>query len=524
MKKHFAAVCAIILFTFFNSLYYIVGLSKAPAGTVFTGAVRYAPDYYFYLSFISQGQTRWLSSYHLFTGETTIPTFIGWFYTLAGHVLFPLHLTATTIYIALTVLMSVIYLTVAYLFIKMIIPNNPLSQIAIFIIFVTANSMPQITKVNGVWMYHYTAWWYNYGDPFERLTYIPHHLLFEAAAIAAIAIGAHWWQTYRHRWVVIAAMAILGFILSSTQPALWMVIVISLGIGALWKPKNLILSLLPAIVLGISGLPFVLYLKYYVYTLPIFQNQYIEASWASPANVWDYVVLNGPIFIAMILGLPVWLASMTRQKMALTVATCVSLILYFSPAGPVLQILNIRFLSVIPTLFMACVTGFWFMNLAKMYPRAKPAILAVLSVLVLSTIPLAMQESQDRDALFIPTNQILYPQKTVLAAFQKAEAISNMYDIFLVPSPYDTSFSGLTGRRIFVYPASPSWTLNFENKHKAALAFYGGSMTEDQRRLFLQTNHIAYVLNLTHDPVPYSGLIQVYANDYMAIYKVPQGK
>lgn len=503
--KYAPIVSIIVLFTLLNCLYFIVGLSKAPSGTIFTGAVYYAPDYYFYLSQISQGATRWLSNFPLFTGEITVPQYIGWFYTLSGHLLLPLA-GATNIFFLLTISTTVLYLLVAYILIRQLLPRP--TRLWAFLLFLTANTMPRIFQDHGVWKYLYTSGWYNFGNPFERLTYIPHHMLFEAAAMAAIIFIAK-----SRKYILLYIL--IGIILSSMQPALWMVVTIGLALGGLWRPNKLLPSLLPACIVGLSGVPFVLYLKYYLYTFPFYSNQLVsEPSWTIAFGPKDYLLFNGPLVITAILGLPSWIRSMTREKFTLTAITVVSLLLFFSPVGNYIQILNIRFLSVIPTLFYAVVTVAWL-------TRFKRTSLIIITLLIISTIPLMIQELVSRHVLNYPNNVFVYVPRDVYSAYTEASKISDPDNVFLVFPPYDTAFVGIAGRRVFAYWGATGWTINFQEKNTKADAFYHNQMTDDEKAIFLRTYRISYVLWNTSKQSPYTSLVPVYTNPAMTIYKVP---
>lgn len=506
------AVASIIgLFTFINALYFLVGISKTLPGTVFTGAVYYTPDYYFYLSQIIQGKTRWFTNFPLFSGDITVPQLIGWFYTLSGHILLPLGLSPKAIFILLTITMSVLFLTVSYLLIKTVLPKARHVHLWSFLLFLTANTMPTGS-------YSFTQGWYNFGNPLERLTYIPHHLLMEAAAMASLIVAIRWWTGKLGLWKTTILCILLGFILSSMQPALWMVLTIALSIGGLWKPKSWVTGMLPAVIVGASGAPVVAYLKYYLYTLPYYHNQLIvEPSWSRAYSFRDYILLHGPLVITALLGLPLWLKSFTREKSLLTAAAVVSLGLFYSPAGVYLQILNIRFLSVIPTLFYALVT-------ASALAKLKVIGTVIMAALVIMTVPLLVQELEDRNYLFFPTNNIIYPPKEVYLADQKAAELSTPDDVFLVYPPWDTMFPGVSGRRVLAYWAAPYWTIDFEEKRAKAEAFAAGKMTEDEKRAFLKEYNISYVLNYSDAPPLYNALIPVYKNNFMTIFKVPKNE
>lgn len=523
VKKYITVGSLILLFTCLNISAYFVGLANTPPGRIFTGAVHYPPDYYYYLSFIAQGGTRWFTNFQLFNAETTIPELIGWFYTLSGHILLPILRSPVITYQVLTVLGSLFYLTVSFLLIKKILPEHKSLQTLVFILFLTSSTMPQITRFSGHWYYYPLAAWYNFGDPLERLTNIPHHLLFEGSALLSFILALDWWKTHTHPWRTTIIMAIIGFILASNQPALWLEVVIVLGVMGIFTPKkNIVPSLLPGFVVGISGLPFVLYLKFFLYTMAPYNAL---VAWESGKNAGatfrDYVALNGLLVVTAILGLPLWARAITREKMLLTVMTALSLLLYFSPVGDRLQILSIRFLSVIPTLFYASVTGYAIWKLFERYRGLRIILTFITALLIAITVPLDMHLLSSRNGFFVPYNSWDYLPLDAYQTYQTATIISRPNDMFLIMYPYDASFVGLTGRRIYTSYSNPLWRVNYEEKQKNVDALFDSTVTDASKGEFLKESHIVYIIAYSWIPLPYSGLTTVYRNTMMTIYKVP---
>jgi len=496
-----------LLFTLLNLSTYFVGLSKTPPGAVFTGAVHYQPDYFYYLSFIAQGATRWLTNFHLFTAETTVPELIGWYYTLSGRLLLPLFRSPVVIYQILTAAGSLLYLGAAYLLIKKLFPQHRTLQLLVLVLFLTSCPLPQITVSHGHWTYSHISAWYNFGDPFERLTNIPHHLLAAAAGMLACILAFDWWKGKRGLLRTIAFF-LIGIILASIQPMLWLEISMVLGVIGYKR------SFIPALIVAGSGLPFILYLKFYLYSTPPYSTAVLwEPSVQLITTFKDYMILNGLLVPTAILGLPVWLRSMTREKCTLTLLTALSLLLFFSPIPKYLHILNIRFLSVCPTLFFASVTG-------ELFRKFRMSSVFLCAILIGVTIPINRELLTTRHSLFTPGNMWVYLPADVIAAYTAAAKQSRPDDMFLVPSPLDASFPGYTGRRIFTSYSNVLWRVNYNAKQKLVDTLYNVSAPDTEKNALLRQANIKYILRYSWDP-PLSGdLLPAYKNNTITIYKV----
>jgi hypothetical protein len=398
-------------------------------------------------------------------------------------------------------------------------------QLFVFILFLTGSALPHISLTNGHWHVLYTYVYYNLGDAFERLTNIPHHLFSEACTMIIFIIAFNWWRKYTRAWRTVICIALLGFIISSIQALWWFEITVVLGIIGFIAPKNRkVHSLLPAITMGVSGLPFVMYLRFYSY-FPTNQATFWPIGSAGSAEqvattLWEYILRNGPLVITGILGLPFWFRHMSREKFALTFMAVFSLLLFFSPFPKILNIANFRFLNVFPTLFFAATTGFLLWKLHTLYPKLKPLFVLSAAIIIGLSIPSNIQQLSFRNNILEPNNGWVYIPADAIHAYEEAEKISRTNDIFIVPYPFDASFVGLIGRRLFVSASYP-YPYNLEAKNTKVDAFFNTSVHDEDKKSFLKQSRIAYIMYWSVADAPYSGLIPVYRNNLMTLYKVP---
>lgn len=492
---------------------------------LYTGAVHFGPDYFYYLSFISQGATRWLSSYQLFTAETTVPQLIGWYYTLPGHILLPIIQSPIVIYQILGIAGSLFYLVMSFLFIRTLFPNRDRLQMFVFLLFLTSATLPQIVNTGGHNVYTYMYQWYNFGDPFERLTNIPHHLLSEGGSLLLLYVALKWWRTGTHKVASGIAMAIFGLIVAGIQPVWWVLITIVLGITGLGTSKwNRANAILPAIIIGCAGLPMILYLRFFLYLTPD------QVSWwslaARPGNqaamsIWEYIKGNGILVITAILGLPFWFRSMSRERFTLTFITVLSFIFYFSPIPNVMHIEYIRFVSIFPTLFFAAVTGQMIGKLLARLPAYRHILLVTAASLIVIALPLDAQLLAFRNVLLSPNNAYYYLSMDIVRSYQYAATHSKPTDMFLVAYPFDLQFAGLVGRRIYFPFSHPVWPIHVAEKQQSIDVLNSQTTPEAEKARVLKESGINYILNESSMPPQYAGLIPVYKNARMTLYKVP---
>jgi hypothetical protein len=195
--------------------------------------------------------------------------------------------------------------------------------------------------------------------------------------------------------------------------------------------------------------------------------------------------------------------------------------LYFSRIPDRFSILNVRFLSMFPTLFYAAVTGHAIWQLFGRFTKLRILLTCITAFLMAISVPLGMQQLFARNGLFVPDNSWAYLTLDAYRTYEEAVKISRPGDIFFIVYPFDASFVGLTGRRIYTSYSNPLWRVNFEEKQKRIDALYSGTVTNEEKKDLLKQSHIAYIISYTWIAPPYSGLTPVYQNGLMTIYKVP---
>lgn len=514
----------IILFTVLNISSFIIALTKTPEYTVFVGTVHYAIDYFYYLSYIIQGKTHWFLGSSLYSGETTKLDFHNWVYVLFGHMfpLFPPYIT----YQIMVVVGSILFLVVSYWLCRILIPTKRWAATLTWVLFLVSNAFPRIYNEAGQWILSYYYPWNNFGHPFIRLTNVPHHLYIQALLMGILLATILWWKQKKKSLVLAVILVIQGFLLASMQPVQWALVtgVIGLTTGALaLKAKRLSFlkaGALPVILLGISGLIPALYLKTLVSIPPLSLAAAWEASQQTYISLYHFIRLHGPLSAIAIIGIPLLLLRKTEETFLFGIFTLLSVGLFFSPIPARFGILNIRILSGIPVLMFAWASVECILIVVNRLQGNKKAASWLLGFSIIAiTLPVTWQQLSERTTLIThPEDTQIYIPLGAMMAFDEAQRLSTPDDVFLVLAPFYTVFPGLTGRRVYV--ANDLATIDFQRKQKLGSDFYNNRMTDDEKRAFLTTERISYIVAYAWGPVKSPMITEAYKNDYMILYKV----
>ncbi len=465
---------------------YVIGVLRQPPGVTFAGAVHYPLDYYYYLSYMVQGKLRWFTSFNINTSDTT-SIFYHWFYVLAGRIFTMFHISNILGYQLLVLGLTILLLFLSYRLICEILPSRGERTIA-YILFLASNAWPSYWS------------WYNYGEPFIRFSSIPHHLLAQNAVLTSLFLLVRF---PRARY---ALFFLCGFIIASTQTPL--VIVVLLTYGIFWKKT------LPAIMLFASGaIPYIAYLHGLFQNPPYSTIIAWEASRQVHMSVLEFFQVNGPVVLLGVIGLPLFLSAKTRVRQMIVVFTLISWGLFLSPVPALIGILNARFLSVVPTLAMACSTAVLIEAVTKRFAVR----LAIMLLLLAVTLPATVQQVIARST-FDPTNGYYYLPNTVLDAYREVGNRIKPDETCLVVWPFHVSFTGLTGRRAFT--VNTYATINYQAKEQHVTAFFSDQTPLSQKTRILKDNGISCVFTYSFTKNLPPALVPIYTNSYITVYKV----
>jgi hypothetical protein len=520
-----------VLFTIIMSSPYIAGVLRAAPGTTFAGAVHYSLDYYYYLSYMVQGKLRWLTSIDINTQESTKPVFYHWFYVLSGRVFATFGISDILGYQLLVLSLTVLLLFVSYRLIRKVIPSRA-GRITAYILFLTSNSWPYIVNTTQGWTVHYYTAWYNYGEPFIRFSSLPHHLLAQSLLIVMLLIlsGLHTVSYSRslYTWLLILGSA---FLLASTQTPLVLIVLLTYGIFwvkdiiASRNPKMFLRAavfspILPALILLLAGAgPYMMYLRMLFGHLPYSIVISWEASQQVHPTLLQFFQVNGPVLLLGIIGLPVFLSANTRVRWIIVVCTFLSWGIFFSPMPVYISILNVRFLSVIPTLAMASCASVLIETIVKHTRRRLQTVMRIGIVVVILglTAPATVGQVIAR-ATFDTANAYLYLRNDVLDAYRHAEKIIKPQETCFVIWPFNVTLTGLTGRRSFIVTGYT--TINYQKKEQQQNMFFSDKTPLDQKEEILKSNGISCVVTYSFTKNLPPALTPVYTNGYMTIYTV----
>ncbi len=497
---------------------YIAGVWKQAPGTTFAGAVHYSLDYYYYLSYMAQGKLRWLTSMDINTPESTTRVFYHWFYVLSGRVFSVLGISNILGYQLLILGLTILLLFFSYRLIRMAVPSRSGSAIA-YILFLTSNAWPYLNRTPNGWTLQSYWSWYNYGEPFTRFSSIPHHLLAQTVLVGTLLLLASSTRIPRSRFFTTWALFVLsGFLLASTQTPL--VLVVLATVAVFWVKEGMNSEFFPALLLiGAGAVPYAAYLRTLLSHPPFSWIITWEATQQVHMTILKFFQVNGPVVLLGVVGLPLFVSARIRARQMIVVFTLISWGLFLSPIPSLIAVLNVRFLSVVPTLTMACAAAVLIEAFGK---RFKPSFYNVIrvgitAIILACTIAPTVQQAVAR-ATFQQWNAYYFLPNTVLDAYREAEKRIGPQETCLVIWPFHISFTGLTGRRAFI--VNQYATIDYLIKERQVTDFFADATPMAQKLQILSSNGISCVVAYSFTKNLPASLTPIYTNSYMAIYRV----
>ncbi len=529
----------LVLFASLNSLNYFVFSLATPKNSFFLGTVHWAGDYFYYLSQFAQGKHQWFFSYDLYTSDFKQKTLVGWVNVFLGHLFSLIRIDQLLAYQLSVIIFVALILGLSYLLIREIFPDSLTKRIVSFIFFTAGNAFPRIISKDGGFSFSYYNYWYDNALPFVRLGNVPHQLLAKAAVLLIILIfllvGKNLEKgklNLKGLVLYLFSMVILGLMLSSIDPVMWgvvtLVLIVSLGTHFLVRKyrdgreagkgrEGILLGLWTG--LFVSGLPISYYLKQLFSKPPYVQLANWEATQQVSIDPIHFILASGPILILAIVGLAFFLKKLTFQKIIAVIFPIVTIGIFFSPLPGLLRIVNVRFLPAATFLFLSCqaAEGVWGLSL-KLEKRRKFLVIVLTILVVLIGIPAYQVQFGER--LAVDTrNSYYYLSSDAYKIYKDAEKMSNPEDTFLVIWPFNSSFPGITGRRVFM--GHHLLTSASFRKDKEQTDFFWGNETSEVMGEFLKKNQIDYVVTYpwTKNIDKIDNLVKIDERGQLALYK-----
>lgn len=551
MIETLIVIAAILFIVFLNSLVFITGLLATPIGSVYLGTVHWPGDYFYYLSQFAQGKESWFKGFDLFTSDFTSQTYVGWVNIFLGHIFNFVRLNQFIAYQISIIIFCITFLGISYLLIREIFPEFRRMRIIAFLLFLFSNPFPKIIFDAGKISISYYDFWFNQGILFNRVVGVPHQLIARSCISLILLLVLKWWKNggvnskgmKRGKYLMLLSFPVLGLVLASVEPVHWLITSLVLFIapilicGSCRFPDSIgiaspavkskvanTIGLLDYWIIGLffflGGLPMALYLKKLFGNLPYLQLSLWENSQQLHVDPITFIMGNGPVMVIAIFGIWGFMKKASLSKITALVFIFTTIFLYFSPIPALVKIVNVRFLPAPTTIFLACIASYAIETFANRFPKKKLVVAWLIVIICISiTLPALSEEIKTRTRIE-HNNSFFYVSKTVIDAYKEAEKISNIKDTFLVIWPFNWSFPGWTGRRVF--EGHTLLTINQPEKEKASSDFFDGKMSKYDMEKFITANKINYILTYTWtgSVKEMSNLTKIYDNNWLALYRV----
>jgi hypothetical protein len=507
---HPALFIFIILFSGFLSLFkYVDGLLRTPQGSIFLGTVHHSTDYFIYLSEFAQGRENWFFSSVLQSQDVQNPSlvrftnvFLGRIFSLIG--LGPVESYALSVFLLTLFLVYVSYLLLVETVVK---KTAPLA----LILYLTGNTFWAAARGSDGWQFGTADYWYNNGNPFNRIITIPHHLVGQISTEILILVTI-WWISGKFSGRKKTALLILPVLASLALAGINAVhLALIAGVGGLsvflWfifkrdtpypvKLKKIIYSLFPLIVSVFAALPVIFHLKQVLSVPPYSQMIFWEANHQLYLNFRQFIDGYGPIIYLVPVGMLLFLRTRSLPRTIALNLTVACILIYFSRIPEMLVLGKVRFLPPILYLYLCAFTATALTEISRRIPRLRKIfILIVGTAYIILTVPTYLIQIKTMHEQYLdPANAYFYLPEAYVKLMREGRDISTINDTFLIPWPYASPFPALTGRR--VYFSEPLLANNANTKAYLAHNFFFGNLTTGEKTGFLKDNKISYIICL----------------------------
>jgi hypothetical protein len=266
--------------------------------------------------------------------------------------------------------------------------------------------------------------------------------------------------------------------------------------------------------------PYMVYLRMLLQSLPYSTGTTWEATQQVRLTLLQFFQINGPVMLLGIVGFPVFLSARSKIRRIIVVCTLVSWGIFLSPIPVYISILNVRFLSVLPTLTTACSAAVLIELVTKRFtvPLQTPLRIGIVFLILALTLPGTVAQVIAR-ATFDHANAYIFLPNGALDAYTHVEKNVQPQETCFVIWPFNISFAALTGRRSFIVNGFS--TINYQAKEQQQNIFFSDTTPLDQKAEILKSNRISCVVTYSFTTnLPMDVLTPAYKNNYMTIYRV----
>lgn len=522
-------------------LQYIFGKIQTPENKIYLGTVHFPPDYFYYLSQMTQGKFHFLTSTMLFTSEKIPFTFIGWQNVLMGKMYSILGIRVIEGYQISSAFFLFLFLILAYKLFSNLYGVNQKKYFAL-IFFMTSTSIPIISSTPSGLSFSYYSYWYNLGNMLARFGSTPHHLIAYSLTVLSFLIFVSIVKRPQTRAFQLVILGFAALFIGSINPILWgltsSTFIFTSFISIICNNKffsNKIFSLanlvpykkryyylLPTFVFLLSGLPAAIYSKYIFSTPPYILSSNWESFQQISINPYLLFLGSGLIIPLGIIGIRNYIRSLTILKVILIFFLAFCSIFYFSGLPQKLNLSNARFWPSPVYITWAILATEGIFLISEFFRKKKLILIIVFSIYLITIIPTYFAQYKE---FLIPktTSTDFYIPESVYQTYLFAIQTSRPDDIFLIQSPFELSFSALTGRKsLFGYYL---FTIDFEKKYKESTLFFEGKISPEESKNFFDKYKIKFLFGNKNIPNldNYKFLRKVYDADSIGLYKVENG-
>ena len=495
----------------------IIGFMKTPPGMVFLGTVHHPADYFYYLSQFAQ-HASFVFAENLYTSEPVAPSLVGWLNVVSGRLFAAFGVGQIFAYQISLVILTIGALVAAYILTKSVL-KTPRATLLGFFFFVLFHAFPVMRE--GV--SSYADYWNNYAVPRVRLGGVPHQLAITVLSCIIPLVFFHLAvekNTRKYLFVGMLASVFLG----SLQPVLWLLILASIGLTVtarrvLFKipvTRRMLLSLLSV---GGAGMIPVTYLAFLFRNLPYRQLAAWEATQMTVFTAEHFILATGPLFLIAVLSLTLLGKRLTVPLLFMMLFTGTSFLLFLLPVGGIVGISHVRFMSTLGILGTAIIAASGLDHLLA----AKVVWLRVVTYAVIVGISVLLLPNHIKTlmltAQFAPNNLYQYLPQREYALLSGLTAQSTPRDTFLLPSPYNTIFPAISGRRS--YNGHPLITIHAAAKDREVEAFFAEYADLADMHKFVTNRGITWIVSTPNPKLAEAGWVrEISRSDSLTAYQV----
>lgn len=534
-KEYLFVFLLIFITILMVELQFIVGKLNTPEGTMYMGTVHWAPDYFYYLSQMTQGRENFLQSTILYTSEKLEPVFVGWQTVITGKIFLTLGFDVITAYQVAVVIYLILFLLLSYKVIAELFPDSARKRLLAFFFFLFSTAFFDLKNTPNGFELGFFTFWYNLGNALSRFGPTPHHLLANTFATVGILAVLKWLGGSKRRKELSIILIVVGVVLASITPVHWGLLVIATGLAtsillyhdvmvAFSKKvipiKKIKAMVAPVFFLSLFGVLAALYAKRVFSTEPYSYAQIWEATQQVHVNLLWLIRGSGILIVLALFGLIPIVRKLNPGRIFGLCFVMACSIFYFTPIPEKLGMTNARFWPSTVYIFLAASSVLGVDFISSLWPKRRRIIfVSVMAIFIASLIPTYF--AQYREVLKPQLgNAFYYLPLDAVDVYNQAEKVSEKNDVFLVQWPFNETFPALTGRKSFF--GFYLLTIDSAEKERLAFQFFEGKLDSVEVWKFFARYNISYVIGYPWTPKinEFPFLTKIYENRMLGLYKV----